>query len=315
MNKQLLKVIRERREEHEIHGKDEDKYDLLDIMLTTKLQGTNAPMNDELVRANLMTILSAGHSTTTAMLSWTCNFLYDSSLGNRDSFFEILTEIKNISGDDRRYIPNLNDIYKNLNFLTWVLKESLRLCPPIPTIVRHCKRSTNLGGYYVKKGETVMISCLGTHLNPKSWDNAAIFDPSRFKEINPHPCAFIPWAGGPRQCIGREFALLTGRLAMFLLLNQYHLELSPKANVREDEHLFVFPEGLLVNAQVRTDMIKKLGDSSSSTSKKVESDVKSEKKMAASSGARAWEGLKALIREKGYQVSFFFLISISLVKF
>ena len=308
MNKKLLKVITRRRQEHEIHGKDPEKYDLLDIMLTAPLrENSDTTMSDELIRANLITILSAGHSTTTAMLSWTCNFLYDISLGNTDYRYALIQEISGVSDGDRRYIPTVSDIYKNLNLMTGILKESLRLCPPIPTIVRHCLKTTNLGGYKVEQGEAVMISCLGTHLNPKSWDDPSTFNPYRFDNPLPHPCSFIPWAGGPRQCIGREFALLTGRIAMFLLLNQYNVELSPNARVTEDEHLFVFPEDLLMNVMIRKDIkgtsnpncIPRSPRQSVSNNNNAEESPQQQNL----NGARAWDGLKSLIREKGYTVS------------
>lgn len=322
MNKKLLKVIRSRRQEYELHGRDPEKYDLLDIMLTSPLRsGEEVKMSDELIRANLMTILSAGHSTTTSMLSWTCNFLFDSSLGNTDYRYALIQEISNISNGERRYIPTVHDIYKNLNFMTCVLKESLRLCPPIPTIVRHCLKSTNLGGYKISKGEAVMISCLGTHLNPKSWDNPSLFDPCRFEKPLPHPCSFIPWAGGARQCIGREFALLTGRIGLFLLLNQYNVEMSSHARVREDEHLFVFPDGLLMNTMIRKDI--KLNQNSplvksprfsnnnqdhNNNNNNQQDDANKNQNL---NGTRAWDGLKALIREKGHTVRGFFKIFFS----
>merc|ERR1711862_907542 len=83
------------------------------------------------------------------------------------------------------------------------------------------------------------------------WDSPLEFDPRRWDEGPKKPCGFIPWASGPRQCIGREFAMLTGRIALFLIMNQYALELSPKAKVKPNEHLFVFPQGLLLKAQKR----------------------------------------------------------------
>ena len=303
MHKKILKVVKARREEHELHGKDPSKYDLLDLMLTTPLRtdekGRKIMMSDEIIRANLTTVLSAGHSTTTCMLSWTCNFLFDNSLGNSDYRYNLIQEISNLSGGDRRYTPSVNDIYKNLNFLTCVLKETLRMCPPIPTIVRHCVQSTNLCGYRINKGETMMISCLGTHLNPKSWENSTTYDPTRFYEAPKHACSFIPWAGGPRQCIGREFALLTGRIAMFLILNQYSLELSPSARVHEMEHLFVFPDGLLMNAVLRKDMTRR----ESSTPTPITPESGGESPSTSIAESRAWEGLKALIRETGHKVS------------
>ena len=301
IHKSILKVVQDRQRLLNSKAKDPETYDLLDVMLTAPLYtdstGRGVTMSNELIRANLTTILSAGHSTTTSMLSWTCNFLFDSSLGNSDYRYQLIQEVSQLAGEDGSYKPAVEDVYKRLGFMTNVLKESLRLVPPIPTIIRHCLSTCSLGGYGIKRGETVMISTVGTHLNAKSWSDPETFDPFRFDNPPPLPCSFIPWAGGARQCIGREFALLTGRLGLFLILNQYTLELSPEARVREDEHLFVFPEGLLMNI-IRRKTHRKLATSSSTSSLPVTVSESSEQVQS----AIAWDGLKALVRESGHKV-------------
>ena len=166
--------------------------------------------------------------------------------------------------------------------------------PPIPTVIRHVYEKTTVGEFVVEKGDTIMISCLGTHLHPESWPNAQEFDPSRFENAPPQPCSFIPWAGGQRQCIGREFALLVGRTAMFMLLNQYTGSLSPSANVKEDEHLFLFPQGLLMNFNPRRDSAR-----AQTNAPQPGPGIA----MPPPEPARAWDGLKELIRTSGHQVT------------
>lgn len=304
----IAKHVSDRKAEHELHGKDPATYDLLDIMLTSPIaedNGRKVYMSQDLIRDNLVTILSAGHSTTTCMLSWACNYLYDSSLGNSDYRYHLIQEVDALSGGDRKYIPTVGDTYTKLNFMTCVLKETLRMCPPVPTVVRHCRQTTHVCGYKVKKGETVMVSCLGTHLHPKSFDDAEAFDPYRFMEKTfKKPMSFIPWVGGPRQCIGREFALLTGRLVFFQLLNQYNLELSPKANVKEAGDLFVFPTGLLMNLELRKDFT---AISSSLSTLNITEENKNqvqinEKKNEMEESNSNWDQIKAIIRKNEYKV-------------
>jgi cytochrome P450 / NADPH-cytochrome P450 reductase len=124
----MTKVIIERKAFLEHNQKPKEDYDLLDLMLTTPMarddNGKEIHMSDELIRANLTTILSAGHSTTTSMLSWCLNYLFDSNLGNTDCRYKVIQEIDALSGGDRDYIPDLNDIYKKLPYLTATLKVS-----------------------------------------------------------------------------------------------------------------------------------------------------------------------------------------------
>ena len=312
LTKVILEVVEDRRALHLQQNKCPKDYDLLDIMLTTPIaekDGKKIYMTNELIRANLTTILSAGHSTTTSMLSWTLNYLHDRTLGNSDYLYKLIHEVDSISGGDRRYQPTIDDVYKNMKFLTKILYETLRITPPIPTIVRHCIKTCNVGGYKINRGDSIMISTLGTHLNPKSWDNPRKYDPERWDKGTDKACGFIAWASGSRQCIGREFAMLTGRIGLFLIINQYSLELAPKANVKPNEHLFVFPKGLYLRARARTNLKPIASISSNENEEKKEKSSSSDKKSKdsddsapASDGKRNWSGLMNLIQEKGYRV-------------
>ena len=278
-------------------------------MLTTPIgehDGKKIYMTDELIRANLTTILSAGHSTTTAMLSWTLNYLYDWSLGNSDYLYKLVQEVDSVSKGDRSYQPTVDDVYKKMPFLTHVLYETLRMCPSIPTIVRHCIKTCNVGGYLIKRGSPIMISTLGTHMNPKSWDDPWTYNPERWDDGPKKACSFIAWASGPRQCIGREFAMLTGRLALFSIINQFALELSPKANVEANEHLFVFPKGLWLKKRERANLKPAVmsdngNDKSDKKDKKDKKESNSDDDTPASDGKRNWAGLMNLIQEEGYR--------------
>ena len=282
---------------------------MLEIMLTTPIaekDGNKIYMSDEIIRANLETILSA-QSTTTSMLSWSLNYLYDWSLGNTDALYKLIQEVDCLSGGDRCYQPSLDDVYNNMPYTTWVLWESIRMCPPIPTVLRHCMKTCNVGGYLIKRGTTVMVSTLGTHLNPKSFDNPLEYLPDRWADPNckKHSCSYIPWAVGRRQCIGREFAMLTGRIGLFLLLNQFTLELSPKSKVTVDEHLFVFPSGLKLKAKPRSSTIKPLQPKP--IEKQEEQEQKQEKQEekqinSTENDHNNWNGLINLIRKENYKI-------------
>ena len=270
---------------------------MLDLLLTTPIaenDGEKIYMSDELIRANLETIISA-QNTTTAMLSWTLNFLYDWSLGNSSFLYKLIQEVDHISQGNRDYQPTLEDVYKKMKYMTNILWESLRLCPPIPTVIRHCIKTCDVGGYLVRRGTTVMVSALGTHLNPKSFDDPWTYNPERWNhsDVKKKPCSFVVWAAGKRQCVGREFALLTGRMSLFCLLNQFALEMSPKAKVVTNEHLFVFPDGLIMNTKTRPHM-----DPLVSEEEKQEKKEENKDEPVPDSN---WDGLVNLIRQNKYK--------------
>merc|ERR1712137_223195 len=306
----VLELVEDRRERLRQHPKDEESYDLLDKMLMATIDekdGKKIYMTNELIRANLTTILSAGHSTTTAMLSWTLNYLYDRSLGNHDYLYKLIQEVDSVSEGNRRYEPTVDDVFKRMDFLTKVLYETLRVMPPIPTLVRHCIKTSNVGGYLIQRGTKIMISALGTHLHPKSWDDAWTYNPERWEEQPKKACAFIPWASGARQCIGREFAMFTGRIALFSMINQFALEMSPKSKVEPCEHLFVFPKGLIMKARPRANLkpsqLRKKNDDKEKKEKKEnnEENEGGDDGSPASDGKRNWAGLMNLIQEEGYK--------------
>ena len=121
IHSKINKFIQKRKAETANKPKDKSSWDLLDVMLNTPACG-GVPMSDELIRANLTTVLSAGHSTTTSMLSWTLNFLYDESLRNTDHLYQLVQDIDQISGGIRSYQPTIDDIYKKMNFVLCILK-------------------------------------------------------------------------------------------------------------------------------------------------------------------------------------------------
>mmetsp|Transcript_33434 Transcript_33434/g.52273 ORF Transcript_33434/g.52273 Transcript_33434/m.52273 type:complete len:879 (-) Transcript_33434:54-2690(-) len=212
--------------------------------------GNPVYMDKELARANVTTACSAGHSTPTSLLAWCINYLYDFNLGNSDVLQQVLLEVEGISGGDRSYMPNFNDITKNMPYMTKVFKETLRMSPPIPSLIRMVKQDGFLGNFNVKKGESIMISVLGTHTNAAVWPDPFNFNPNRFDQQLPKN-GFIPWAAGPRQCIGRELALLIAKSLFFQLLNKYAVQMHPSADVIEHEHLFCFPKGLRCTSTLR----------------------------------------------------------------
>ncbi|MBW4499156.1 MAG: cytochrome P450 [Scytonema hyalinum WJT4-NPBG1] len=126
-------------------------------------------------------------------------------------------------------VPTLFDL-KNLKYTLQVLNESMRLYPPAWEIGRESIGSDKLDGYDIPANSTVILSSYVTHRHPDFWDNPEGFDPERFSPLGSAgrpQYAYFPFGGGPRTCIGNNFALMEAQLVIADVAQRYRLELVP----------------------------------------------------------------------------------------
>ncbi|XP_054538786.1 cytochrome P450 4A22 isoform X2 [Pan troglodytes] len=110
-------------------------------------------------------------------------------------------------------------------YTTMCIKEALRLYPPVPGIGRELSTPVTFpDGRSLPKGIMVFLSIYGLHHNPKVWPNPEVFDPSRFAPGSAqHSHAFLPFSGGSRNCIGKQFAMNELKVATALTLLRFEL--------------------------------------------------------------------------------------------
>src|SRR3954447_14845245 len=192
----LYAEIRERRAATDLHG----RTDVLSQLLLVGDSEGEAPLTDEELRDQLVTLLLAGHETTASGLSWA---LYE--LG-RDR--ELLHRAQKAadSGDDE--------------FFEAVMKESLRLHPIIPMVVRFLMRPAEVNGVHLPAGVSVGPSILLAHSDPANFPEPDRFRPERFLEGEVAPNTWIPFGGGVRRCIGAGFSLMEGVAVLRVVLRQ-----------------------------------------------------------------------------------------------
>jgi cytochrome P450 len=106
----------------------------------------------------------------------------------------------------------------------WVMKEALRLYPPLTSIPRKAARDCQFGGFHIPRGTPVGISPIHTHHMPSIWTNPHDFDPERFSperaEHRRHAYAYLPFGGGAHLCIGQHFADMEVKSVMHQLLRR-----------------------------------------------------------------------------------------------
>ncbi|KOB64900.1 Cytochrome P450 [Operophtera brumata] len=131
----------------------------------------------------------------------------------------VYEEIREVFGDSNRSV-SAEDLPR-LKYLEAVIKESLRLYPPAPIIVRKADKDVKLHTSFV-------INIWAVHRNPVYWGkDAEEFKPERFLESElKHPAAFIPFSYGPRSCLGYQFAMMSMKTAVVSLVRRYRLSTS-----------------------------------------------------------------------------------------
>jgi len=183
-----------------------------------------AGMSDDLIRDQLITILIAGHDTSTALLAWSLYLLG----AHGEDLKRAQEEVDTYLGNET---PSL-DTVNRLEFLERVNKEALRLYPPIHIGNRMAAQDLAFKDYHIPAGTRVVYSIYLSHRHPKYWDEPERFNPDRFLSERvqslPH-YAYVPFGGGPRNCIGMAFAQVEAKVILARLLQNYAFKLASNA--------------------------------------------------------------------------------------
>lgn len=233
-------LIRERRKS----GKDSG--DLLSMLLAAQ-DDDGSQMSDKQLRDEVMTLFLAGHETTALALSWAWYLLGQ----HPDVAAKLHAELQMVL-DGRT--PTLADLPK-LRYTDKVITEVMRLYPPVWVIGREAVNDFELGGVHIAKGAQVQIMQWVTHRNPRYFAHADEFDPDRWsdemkKQLPKY--AYFPFGGGPRLCIGQQFAQMEAALMLATIAQRYQLELVPSHKVTPEASLTLRPhDGIKVVLHAR----------------------------------------------------------------
>ena len=211
-------IIRERRSS----GMGEDL--LSDLLRAQDTDGT--AMTDRQLRDEVMTMLLAGHETTALALSWAW-FLLASHPEAQAKLHEEVGRV--LAGR----FPSAADV-SQLAYTNKVVRETLRLYPPAWLMSRRAAEDVHIGDYLLPADSNVLISPWVTHRNPRFFPNPEAFDPDRwspeFEQALPK-FAYFPFGGGPRTCIGNNFALMEAAILLASVAQRFEIGLVPGRNV------------------------------------------------------------------------------------
>lgn len=197
--------------------------DTLGLLLQAKDDDGNGLSLDEL-KDQILLLLFAGHETLTSAIASFCLLL-----AQHPEVWEKLRAEQQTFGAFSNGSPSLEDL-KQMPYLEQVLQEVLRLIPPVGGGFRTVLKPCEFDGYRIPKGWTILYEINQTHLNPDEYDDPERFNPDRFTTAPQglqSKYRWIPFGGGIRECLGKEFARLEMKLFAVHLLRHYTWALLP----------------------------------------------------------------------------------------
>jgi cytochrome P450 len=199
--------------------------DVLATLLATRDEDGSTLTDDELI-GQLFILFFAGHDTTKNAIAWTMFLLAQ----HPRILADVRDELRGVLGGDAPTIEQL----ARLSLLDRVVKESLRVLPPVPFTGRITAQPTALEGVELPAGVEVILSPYCLHRDPDLYPEPQRFRPERWEKLAPSPFEYAPFGAGPRMCIGAGFAGMELKIVLSILLQRFDFELAPGARI--DRH-------------------------------------------------------------------------------
>ncbi|XP_053613693.1 cytochrome P450 4C1-like isoform X3 [Plodia interpunctella] len=198
--------------------KKKKKVAMLDLLILAKKDGH---IDDVGIQEEVETFMFEGHDTTAGGLTFTLLLLAE----HKQIQDKVYKEQEVIFEGSQR--PSEIEDLSKMKYLECVIKESLRLYPPVPVISRTIGETLKLSNYTIPKGTMCNIHIYDLHRREVLFNDPLRFDPDRFlpeNSVGRHPYAYIPFSAGPRNCIGQKFAMIEMKSALSGILRRFELE-------------------------------------------------------------------------------------------
>lgn len=212
----LQPIIEERR------ATDEDKGDVLSMLLLAQKEDRSGILTDHQVRNEINNLFAAGYEVTGNTLAFTLYLIAQHPTVES----QLCAELDQVLGERQVTLPDL----ANLPYLEMVIKESMRLLPVTTVVARQTIEAIQLGDYVIPKNQTVLVAPWTLHRHSTYFAEPERFDPERFNAERReaiHKQAYIPFVTGPRICLGNAFALLQLKINLATILQRHRLTLAP----------------------------------------------------------------------------------------
>jgi cytochrome P450 len=216
LTKLVAQLIAQRRTTTEEHA------DYIAMLMSARDKESGEPMGERELIDEVMTLIVAGHETTASGLNWTWYLLSQHPQVEARLHAEI-----DAAAD--LPAPTLGEM-ETLGYTRQIIDEALRLYPPGWLLSRRTIEADVLGGYPVPSGSNVLLPLYLLHRHPHFWKNPEAFEPERFApehEAERPRFAYMPFAAGPRHCIGETFALYEMLMHLYKVARRYRLRYVP----------------------------------------------------------------------------------------
>jgi cytochrome P450 len=212
IDKQVYNIIASAREK-----RGSENY-MLEMLLDAVDAETGEGMTDQQLHDEVTTLFLAGYETTSVTLAWAFDYL----VHHPEMMQKLQMEVDSVLGKRR---PTFTDL-ANLPYTRMVLQETLRHRPAGWQVMRTAVEDDEIDGYRIPAGSNVVALIYMCHHHPEEWSNPEEFDPERFlpeRSERRHKLAWMPFGAGQRMCIGRDFALMEGQLALAMTAQRYQI--------------------------------------------------------------------------------------------
>ncbi|WP_372479568.1 cytochrome P450 [Halomicrobium sp. HM KBTZ05] len=215
-----------RRADRALSHIDDQIYDILETRradesdrddLVAMLLAADTAMDDEQIRDELVTFLFAGHETTALSMTYVWDLLSRNPTAQR----RLHEEVDALDGR-----PTIEDVF-DFEYTGAVIEEAMRLYPPAHDIRRSPATTVEIGGYTIPEGSLVTLPTWVLHRDERFWDDPEQFRPERFLDggrSDRPEYAYFPFGGGPRRCIGQQFAMTEAQLILATIAREWTLE-------------------------------------------------------------------------------------------
>lgn len=212
----MASVIADRKKE----GNAAKHDDLLQMLIDARYKDSDKGMSDVQLIDEAIILFVAGHETTANAMTWAIYSL----LKNPKHYQSIKREVA-VQRDSSRDFKSVMEP----NLIGQVCQETLRLYPPAWILDRKALGDDEVDGITIKKGDLLGLYTYGSHRDPDIWKDPGAFSPDRFSGVDRDKYSYYPFGGGPRLCIGHQFAMMEMKMALSGLMQ--HFDWSLESNV------------------------------------------------------------------------------------
>jgi cytochrome P450 len=219
--------------------------DVISTMIRVRKSQKNAMSEIDLI-AHAVILYVASFETTANALTWTLFFIAQHPSIASDLHDEINSQLKTWPPDYQQLDA--------LPLLDSVIREALRLMPPVAFTFRTARRDVALGDFLLNEGDKVVLNHFHTHRDPDIFQHPNRFDPARWLNVHPDSYEYSPFSAGPRICLGISFAQLELKLAIARVMQRFRLTVVPGATIDAIVQLTLRPDQgvpMTVHAQDR----------------------------------------------------------------